>query len=279
MSSSKPPAISTSSATRKLWLWAFAIAMITLVCYAPLFSNTKEFTNWDDDQYITDQPLITSLDAAHIKALFAPGSIVVYNYHPLTMLSLAFDYRSGYDEDSKTISIAPFVHTNIVLHLLNTVLVFLLIYHLCRKKYLLPVALAALLFGIHPLHVESVAWMSERKDLLYCFFFPAVLPQLPPVHRYTKVAMAGHFMDTVRRLLLEQSNGRTPSVCVIADRLSLPTKNNPQGHARKAALCYGRVGRRPAYAHCTKGGYFRFGSLYRFTTFPVRCRRILQLYF
>lgn len=153
-----------------LWLAALGVLLLTFFCYLPVFSDTKSFTNWDDDQYITAQPLIRSLSGANIRKMFDPQSVVVFNYHPLTVLSLAIDYSRGYDEDTASLSISPFVHTNVFFHLLNTLLVLLFIYRL-GKGNLYAAGFCALLFGIHPMHVESVAWISERKDVLYCFFF------------------------------------------------------------------------------------------------------------
>lgn len=154
----------------KLWQWVAAILLITLVAYLPIFSGDKEFTNWDDDGYVTDQPLVKNLGAENLNKLFNPHTAVILNYHPLTMISLAIDYHRGYDETDNTLSIAPFASTNLVLHLLNTALVFIFLYRLGKKRIWLA-TIAALLFGIHPMHVESVAWISERKDLLYTFFF------------------------------------------------------------------------------------------------------------
>lgn len=150
--------------------WLIGILLVTLVAYLPMFSGEKEFTNWDDDLYVVDQPLIKDLSGENISKLFEPSTAVVLNYHPLTMLSLAVDYDMAYDESDNSLSITPFVRTNILLHLLNTALVFLLLYRISRNKFWVA-AIGALLFGIHPMHVESVAWISERKDLVYCFFF------------------------------------------------------------------------------------------------------------
>ena len=83
-------------------------------------------------------------------------------YIPLTTLSFAFEhYFFGYN---------PFViHlTNLILHLLVTALVFFLAMQL--RLPLIARGIAALIFGIHPIHVESVAWVTERKDVLYAFF-------------------------------------------------------------------------------------------------------------
>jgi tetratricopeptide (TPR) repeat protein len=85
------------------------------------------------------------------------------HYHPLTLLSYALEYRF--------FKLNPFAYhlTNLILHLMNGLLVFWLIWML--KGGVLTSLVVSLLFGIHPLHVESVAWISERKDLLCSFFF------------------------------------------------------------------------------------------------------------
>lgn len=150
--------------------WLIPVLLLTLIVYAGMFSEEKQFTNWDDINYITEQPLIKELSAENISTLFDPETQVMLNYHPLTMISLAIDYSLGYDELSNTLSISPFAKTNIILHMLNVVLVFIFLYRLSRGKLWLSI-IAATLFAVHPMHVESVAWMSARKDLLYCFFF------------------------------------------------------------------------------------------------------------
>jgi protein O-mannosyl-transferase len=112
------------------------------------------------------QPQITKLDAEHLKTMFSPSNPVSLNYHPLTMFSLAVNYSFS------KLNTYGYFFTNILFHLLNTLLVFIFLYRLSGKKFWVG-AVSALLFGIHPMHVESVAWASERKDVLYCFFFLA----------------------------------------------------------------------------------------------------------
>src|SRR5205085_12286954 len=113
---------------------------------------------WDDDDYIISNTLIRTIN---LKELFS--QYVMGNYHPLTMLGFAIEYKFfGLDENG-------YHFVNLLLHSLNTILVFYVVLLISEK---MPVALiASLLFGIHPLHVESVAWVSELKDLLYTFFF------------------------------------------------------------------------------------------------------------
>jgi len=146
----------------KLALIAGIILLITCFCYIPSLRN--EFLKyWDDQAYVTNNDLIKDLSANSIKRIFKEDAGLYANYHPLTTLSLALNYHEG-------VTSFPFHLTNLFLHLLNTFLVFVFIYLLSGKKALVA-ALTALWFGIHPMHVESVAWISERKDLLYTLFY------------------------------------------------------------------------------------------------------------
>jgi protein O-mannosyl-transferase len=132
------------------------LSITVLVAFSSAFTNG--ITNWDDDVYITKNALIRSLD---LEKIFT--SYVSSNYHPLTILSYAIEYHLlGIDDTG-------FHVTNILIHVANTLLVFLFIQNLSGNKTIALVT--ALLFGIHPMHVESVAWISERKDVLYAFFF------------------------------------------------------------------------------------------------------------
>ena len=118
------------------------------------------FTNWDDPGYVTKNPLVKSLSATGIKDIFSTP--VMGNYHPLTILSYAFDYQLGQYE--------PFGYHlhSLLLHLLVCGLVYWFTYLLTKLR--IAAAIAALLFGVHPMHVESVAWIAGRKDLLMSLF-------------------------------------------------------------------------------------------------------------
>ena len=159
--------------TRKQGYIIAGILLVTLVCFFPALSSKKEFTNWDDPVYVVNmadrahpvvQPVIEKLDGAHFKKMFSTQTDVSLNYHPLTMLSLAINFSFS------KLNPHGYVLTNILFHLFNTLLVFIFLYQLSGRKFWVG-AVSALLFGIHPMHVESVAWISERKDVLYCFFF------------------------------------------------------------------------------------------------------------
>jgi tetratricopeptide (TPR) repeat protein len=129
-----------------------------LIVYFPSLSNGIKV--WDDNEYLNN-PYVKNLSPAGIVQIFS-----VYfagNYHPLTLISLGMDRLMGGNN--------PFMFhfTNLLLHLANAFLVFVLVKRLTRNKEL--ALLTFILFGVHTLHVESVAWVAERKDVLYSFFF------------------------------------------------------------------------------------------------------------
>ncbi len=134
----------------------FALFVIGFIVFHPLINNG--FVNWDDDQYVLNNPLLKSLDWNGLISIFSSPN-VVGNYHPLAVLSLAFDYQFSADK-------ASFYHLHsLILHLINSCLASYLVNALFKNKSL--AFFVALLFCIHPLHLESVAWISARKDLLF----------------------------------------------------------------------------------------------------------------
>jgi hypothetical protein len=137
--------------------WLLLIVCITAICLFPMLKN--EFTNWDDEFYVNNNMLLRGPDW---HGIFSQS--VLGNYHPLTIITLAFNYAiSGLDPFS-------YLLVNYLLHLINTILVFYLIWNISGKNKFIA-AFVAIIFGIHPMHVESVAWVAERKDVLYTLFF------------------------------------------------------------------------------------------------------------
>ncbi len=143
---------------------AFIMAGIAILCWLFLrVCLNNQFTNWDDPGYIQDNTFIKDLSPAGLKAIFSAP--VMGNYHPLTILSYAIEYSF--------VRLEPWLYhfDSLVLHILDTLLVYWFVNLLTRR----PVAaiVTALLFGLHPMHVESVAWISGRKDVLYGLFYLA----------------------------------------------------------------------------------------------------------
>ncbi len=135
------------------------LAAVTAAVYWP--ATRCDFVNYDDPDYFFSNP--------HVLAGLTPGNIAwafttgfASNWHPLTWLSLMLDVNLFGKGPA-----GPHF-TNLLLHAANTVLVFLLLRSLTRATW--RSAVVAALFALHPLHVESVAWISERKDVLSTFF-------------------------------------------------------------------------------------------------------------
>lgn len=150
----QPKTIST------FWFWLLPLVLTAITHFNGIQNS---FVNFDDELYILLNTRITYLGFASIETFFT--SYLGGNYHPLTELSNAIDYAIAGKHDATTYHLFNYIY-----HLINTFLVFVFIKKLSKGN--LPVAFGvACLFGIHPMHVESVAWISERKDVLYSLFF------------------------------------------------------------------------------------------------------------
>lgn len=148
-----------------------ALCVVTLVVFSRL--HTAEFLGYDDGIYVTENPHVTNgLTWAGMRWAMTKADL---NWHPLTWLSHMLDCQ--------LFGLTPGAHhlTSVLLHVGNSAL---LAYVLLRlTSALWPSSCVAALFALHPLHVESVAWISERKDLLSTgFWFLAILAYL----RYTE---------------------------------------------------------------------------------------------
>ena len=151
------------SAKHKLFLYPLVITVVVFLAFFPSLDNA--FVNWDDPVYLEGNPTIQSLSPANIKMMFT--GFVNGNYHPLTMFTFALEHSwAGFN---------PKIYhlTNLLLHLANVNLAFIFIFLMTGNLFV--AGLTALLFGIHPMRVESVAWVTERKDVLFVFFYLAGL--------------------------------------------------------------------------------------------------------
>lgn len=144
----------------KALLLCLALALATAACYWPVTRN--EFVSIDDAEYITGNPHVASgLNWAGF--LWAFTSTSACNWHPLTWLS--------HMVDCQVYGLNPAGHhfTNLLLHTLDSLLLLILLKQMTGSVW--RSGFVAALFALHPLHVESVAWASERKDVLSAFFF------------------------------------------------------------------------------------------------------------
>jgi tetratricopeptide (TPR) repeat protein len=135
------------------------LALVTFALYWPVVHF--EFTNYDDPQYVTDNSHVHSgLTAQNILWAFTTG--YASNWHPLTWLSHMLD--------CEVYGLNPGGHhlTNLLFHIANTLLLFVLLRRMTGAVW--RAAFVAALFALHPMHIESVAWVAERKDVLSAFF-------------------------------------------------------------------------------------------------------------
>ena len=143
--------------------WICCILLLTFIVFFPSLNNA--LTNWDDPHYLNDNPLIRKLSSENIRRIFT--EVFFGNYQPLHIFSYAIEYHFY------KLNPAGYHTTSVIMHLIVTFLVYRFVMLLSGNSMI--ALISALLFGIHPLHVESVAWAAERKDLLYGMFFVGAL--------------------------------------------------------------------------------------------------------
>ena len=154
------------------WLTFAWVAMaITTLCYLPSLSNG--LVNWDDDPNITENPNLQRINEdglfKAIPAIFdVDKGAVIGNYNPLPILTFAIEKAIAGDFNTTLIHV-----TNLLLHLLTVFFAMKLLARMGVGNW--GVFIGGLLFGIHPMRVESVAWATERKDVLFAVFFFAAL--------------------------------------------------------------------------------------------------------
>ncbi|MGO8835917.1 MAG: hypothetical protein ACLQAH_10505 [Limisphaerales bacterium] len=144
---------------RREWLIGLLLAGVTLAVFWPV--GRFDFINYDDPEYVT-QNLRIQQGLTLSNAGWAFGAVVNANWHPITCLSHMLDCQLfGLNAGAHHL-------VNLGFHIANTLLIFLVLRLMTRETW--PSAMVAALFALHPLHVESVAWVSERRDVLSTFF-------------------------------------------------------------------------------------------------------------
>ncbi|HEX4424485.1 MAG TPA: tetratricopeptide repeat protein [Terriglobales bacterium] len=163
------------------------LCLLLVVATLALYNSVSHFpfVNFDDNHYVTEN--------LHVRAgltwntiTWAFGSLEEYNWHPLTWISHALDCQ--------LFGLNPAGHhyTNVLLHAINAVLLFLLLQR--ATGFTWRSLMVAALFALHPINVESVAWISERKNVLSMLFFLLALGtygwyvRKPGIGRYVTVA-------------------------------------------------------------------------------------------
>lgn len=154
------------------WLMPILVALLTFAAFLPAVHNG--FVDWDDDKNFLENPRYRGLGWTQLRWMFT--TFHEGHYQPLSWLTLGLDYVVW--------GMAPFGYhlTNLILHAANAMLFYFLALQLLRpavpvgsdrelRVFPISAAFAALIFAIHPLRVESVAWVTERRDVLSGLFF------------------------------------------------------------------------------------------------------------
>lgn len=180
-----PWAMPERTRRRTVVLIALVLAVWTLVVFWP--SLNGQFLRYDEEAYVTKNPIVQKgLTAAGVAWAFSLDARTIY-WHPLTWLS--------HMTDVQLFGLNPRGHHlgSVILHALCTVLLFLVLLRMTHHPW--PSALTAALFALHPLHVESVCWIAERKDVLSAFFWMltmgayALYAERPGTRRYLAVVV------------------------------------------------------------------------------------------
>ncbi|HPZ07586.1 MAG TPA: tetratricopeptide repeat protein [Candidatus Eremiobacteraeota bacterium] len=148
---------------KKIIILTCLLSIIILITFSNSLNNG--FTNWDDEDYILSNKLIRELSWENLITMFT--TVYVGHYHPITLLTYSLEYYSG--------KLDPFIYhlTSLIIHMFNSLLVFWLIFMFTNNLY--SSFTGAILFGIHPLRVEAVAWVSGTKELLCTFFYTGTI--------------------------------------------------------------------------------------------------------
>ena len=167
-------------------VYCCVIVAVTFIAFSPTLSDG--FTNWDDDKYVTNNPYLRHFSLDNVKN----NLLSTYGYYqPLTMISYMVDFAAF------QLRPAGYHFTNILLHCINALLVFALIFGLTGRYKI--GFLVSLLFALHPLRVESVAWVSERKDVLSAlFYFLSLLSYI----RYVKKSQRRSYLSCMLLFVL-----------------------------------------------------------------------------
>jgi tetratricopeptide (TPR) repeat protein len=148
----------------------FNIRLDVIICFLLIVVNlgvywqvqAHDFIGYDDDKYVTDNPPVRQ-GLSKESIIWAFGSFHASNWHPITWLSHMLDVELfGMNAGAHHL-------TNLLFHILNSLLLFIVFRKMTAQVW--QSAIVALLFALHPVHVESVAWVAERKDVLSTFFW------------------------------------------------------------------------------------------------------------
>ena len=199
------------------------VILIAVVCSAVLYVHwpalSAKALSFDDYQYLTENVLVQNPCWASAKRflteILKPSTVEGY-YQPLAMISLMLDYALGGGEKN----LMPFHRTSLILHIANTALIIILLYLLFGQIWV--AAAVGLLFGVHPLTVEPIPWVGERKTLLAAFFslwslFFYVYPRATGHKSRVTRFYVGSFIAYLLALMSKPTSTPLPAVMLLMD--------------------------------------------------------------
>jgi protein O-mannosyl-transferase len=191
------------------WMGILLIILITVLIYRP--SLKGEFLSYDDTDNVVNNPLVKNLSLQNLPKFFTGEKL--YMYTPLTFISYSIDFKIGGMDPRQ------FRTTNLILHIINALLLFWLVFLLVRRQ--LPALFTALLFAITPVNPDTVAWISARSNLLATLFILlSCIFWLKYQSNSSGIRYLASFIFFALALLSKPSFVLLPFVLLILDRLS-----------------------------------------------------------
>jgi len=219
--------------TKLLITLVVGICIAVLIVHWPALS--AKASSFDDNQYLTSNMLVQNPSLASAKRflfeVLEPSTVKGY-YQPLTMISLMLDCSLGGLPDD----LRQFHRTSLALHTANTALIIILLYFLFGQP--LPAAAAGLLFGVHPLTVEPISWVSERKTLLATFFaLWCLVLYANYVHKNNRKFYWGCLAAYILALMSKPTTVALPIVMLLMDYWPLRRKSRTKNQESKLRIC------------------------------------------
>ncbi len=224
---------------RKPALVCLVLAVITAAVYSPVIGH--KFVNFDDPDYVTMNPYVQA-GLKPVSLAWAFTGVYSSNWHPMTWISHMLDCQ--------LYALQPPGHhaTSVLFHAANSILLFLLLRRMTGALW--RSAIVAGLFALHPLHVESVAWVAERKDVLSTFFFmltllayvryagPSSLPSHPPgtTNHKSRLSYLAALVFFALGLMSKPMLVTLPFVLLLLDFWPLRRITGPQPNAGQAKI-------------------------------------------
>ncbi len=199
-------------------VWGPAVLCAVLAGAAAVLAHwpvlSAQAMTFDDASYLTENTLVQNPSWNSAARFFGevrkPSTVQGY-YHPLAMVSLMLDHAAG----ARDGHLLPIHRTSLALHALNAALVVLLLYQLLHNAWI--AGLVGLLFAVHPLTVESVAWLAERKVVLATFFFLLALLSYVAYTRGRRWAYAACLVAFLLGLLAKPTIVPLPVLLLVLD--------------------------------------------------------------